>query len=102
MFADLGLKDAAKKKTRVRLAVAINDILRKSHLSQASSSARLGISPRKISALANYRLGGFSGERLMNFLNDLGRDVEIVIRRPRSLRTPRIGGTCRAKHEQVD
>jgi hypothetical protein len=28
------LKDAAEKKTRVWLAVAMNDILRKSHLSQ--------------------------------------------------------------------
>jgi predicted XRE-type DNA-binding protein len=94
VFADLGLKDAAAKKTRVRLAVAINDILRKSHLSQAAAAARLGINQPKISALANYRLEGFSVERLMNFLNALGRDVEIVIRRPRSRRTPRIHVTA--------
>jgi phage-related protein/predicted XRE-type DNA-binding protein len=94
VFADLGLKDAAEKKTRVRLAVAINDILRKSHLSQSASAARLGINQPKISALANYRLEGFSVERLMNFLNALGRDVEIVIRRPPSRRTPRIDVTA--------
>jgi predicted XRE-type DNA-binding protein len=75
VFAELGLKDAAEKKTRIRLAVAINDILRKSDLSQAA--ARLGINQPKISALANYRLEGFSVERLMNFSNALGRDVEI-------------------------
>jgi hypothetical protein len=39
----------------------------------------------------NYRLEGFSVERLMNFLNALDRDVEIVIRKkPRSKRAARI------------
>ena len=90
VFADLGLKDAAEKKTKVRLAVAINQIVDKAHLPQAAIAERLGINQPKISALANYRLDGFSVERLMNFLNALGRDVEIVIRRPRSRRVPRI------------
>lgn len=94
IFADLGLKDAAEKKTKVRLAVAINQILEKSHLSQIAAAERLGINQPKISALANYRLAGFSVERLLNFLNALGRDVEIVIRRPRSRRSARIQVTA--------
>jgi predicted XRE-type DNA-binding protein len=94
VFADLGVKNAAEKKTKVRLAVAINDILGKSHLSQAAAAERLGISQPKISALANYRLEGFSVARLMNFLNALGRDVEIIIRRPESRRSPRIHVTA--------
>jgi hypothetical protein len=45
----------------------------------------------KVSALVNYRLEGFSVERLMNFLNGLDRDVEIVIRKkPRAKRAARI------------
>ena len=57
----------------------------------ASSPCRLGINQPKISALANYRLEGFSVERLMRFLNALGRDVEIVIRsKPRSRGAARI------------
>jgi hypothetical protein len=44
-----------------------------------------------VRALSNYRLEGFSVERLMNFLTALDRDVHIVIRRkPRSGRTGRI------------
>ncbi len=40
---------------------------------------------RKVSALLNYKLEGFSVERLMNFLVRLGHDVEIVVKnRPRS------------------
>jgi predicted XRE-type DNA-binding protein len=94
VFADLGLKAAAEKKTKVRLAVAINEIVAQARLSQAAAAERLGINQPKISALANYRLQGFSVERLMNFLNALGRDVEIIIRRPRSRRTARIHVTA--------
>lgn len=94
VFTDLGVKSADEKKTKVRLAVAINRIVEKAHLSQVEAAERLGINQPKISALANYRLDGFSVERLLNFLNALGRDVEIVIRRPRSRRAPRIHVTA--------
>lgn len=92
VFADLGLKNAAEKKTKVRLAVAINQILEKAQLPQAAE--RLGINQPKISALANYRLQGFSVERLMHFLTALGCEVEIVIRRPRVRRGPGVRVTA--------
>jgi len=60
----------------------------------AEAADRLGINQPKVSALATYRLEGFSVERLMNFLNALGRDVEIVIRRPRSRQMPGIHVTA--------
>lgn len=94
VFRDLGLKDAAEKQTKIRLAVAINDIVKKSRLSQAEAAERLGVNQPKISALANYRLNGFSVERLTYFLNALGRDVEIVIRRTPSRGTPQIHVTA--------
>ena len=94
VFADLGLSNADERKTKVRLAVAINQIVEQSRLSQAAAAQRLRVNQPKISALANYRLEGFSVERLMNFLNALGRDVEIVIRRPRSRRAPGIHVTA--------
>jgi len=91
VFADIGLKDAAEKQTRVRLAVAINQIIEARHLSQTAAARLLGINQPKISALVNYRLEGFSVERLMHFLNALDLDVEIVIKRkPRSKRAARI------------
>lgn len=86
VFADLRVKDAAEKRTKVRLAFAINDILQRSRVSQAEAAQRLGINQPKISALMNYRLDGFSVERLMNFVNALGRDVEIVISKRRAKR----------------
>jgi predicted XRE-type DNA-binding protein len=75
----------------LRLAVAINRIIGDQRLSQGSAARRLKINQPKISALSNYRLEGFSVERLMNFLTALDRDVDIVIRRrPKSGRTGRI------------
>jgi predicted XRE-type DNA-binding protein len=91
VFADLGLRDADEKQTKVRLAVAIRQILEARRLSQTGAAHVLNINQPKISALVNYRLDGFSVERLMHFLNALDRDVEIVIRKkPRSRRAARI------------
>lgn len=91
VFADLRLPNAEEKQTKVRLAVAINKIIEDQRLSQGSAARRLKINQPKISALTNYKLEGFSVERLMNFLTALDRDVDIVIRRkPRSGRTGRI------------
>jgi predicted XRE-type DNA-binding protein len=89
--ADLGFADADERQTKARLALAINRILEKRRLSQTQAAQRLGIDQPKISALANYRLEGFSVERPMHFLNALWRDVEIIIRnKPASRRKARI------------
>jgi predicted XRE-type DNA-binding protein len=91
VFADLGLRNTGEKQTRVRLAVAIKQILQSRRLSQTAAARLLDINQPKISALVNYQLEGFSVERLMHFLNALDRDVEIVIRKkPRSRRSARI------------
>jgi predicted XRE-type DNA-binding protein len=77
VFADLGLPDARDLDTKVRLAVKINKLLSAQRLNQATAAARLDVSQPKISALKNYRLDGFSVERLMNFIAALGEDVKI-------------------------
>jgi predicted XRE-type DNA-binding protein len=91
VFADLRLPNAEDKQTKTRLAVAINQIIAGRDPSQVAAARRLKINQPKISALANYGLGGFSVERLMHLLVALDRDVEIVIRRePRSRKDARI------------
>jgi predicted XRE-type DNA-binding protein len=79
VFADLRLPNAEEKQTKVRLAVAINEIIRGQQLSQDAAALRLSVNQPKVSALLNYQLQGFSVERLMKFLTALDRDVEIVI-----------------------
>lgn len=76
VFADLRLQDAAELDTKVRLAVKINASLAAQQMNQVSASARLKISQARIYALKNYRLEGFSVERLVSLLLALGRDVE--------------------------
>src|ERR1051326_133338 len=94
VFADLGLPDAEEKQTKVRLAVAINQIIEGMGLSQTAAAERLHLNQPKISALANYRLSGLSVELFIHFLKALGRDVEIVIRKPRSERTGKVQVTA--------
>jgi predicted XRE-type DNA-binding protein len=91
VFADLGFADAGERQTKVRLALAINQVLQRRGLSQAKAADLLGINQPKVSALSKYRLGGFSVERLMRFLTSLNQDVEIIIRnRPRTRRPGRV------------
>lgn len=88
VFADLGFPDAEERTTKVALAVEILRILKERGLTQATAAKLLGVNQPKVSALVNYRLEGFSVERLMTFLTALGRDVDITIRPRRSSRSP--------------
>ena len=91
LFADLGYADADERQTKLRLAYAINSVLARKRLTQASAAAKLSVNQPKVSALANYKLDGFSVERLMTFLTALDQDVEIVIKeKPRSRGAGRI------------
>jgi predicted XRE-type DNA-binding protein len=85
VFADLGFANAAELQTKVRLAHEINLIIDRGRLTQMAAAKLLGIGQPKVSALVNYKLDGFSIERLMGMLNSLDHDIEIVIKRkPRS------------------
>jgi predicted XRE-type DNA-binding protein len=91
VFADLGYPDAAERQAKLRLAYALNQVLEQRKLSQTEAAKVLGLMQPKVSALRNYKLAGFSVERLMNLLTALDQDVEIVIRRkPRSRKAARI------------
>jgi predicted XRE-type DNA-binding protein len=86
VFADLGYADAEERQTKLRLAYALNRILKHRHLAQAAAAALLGVNQPKVSALMNYKLDGFSVERLMTFLTALDRDVTIIIKKKRRTR----------------
>jgi predicted XRE-type DNA-binding protein len=91
VFADLGFSDAEERQTKLRLAHAINTILAERRLTQTEMARVLGASQPKVSSLANYKLDGFSVERLMTYLTALDRDVQIVIKKkPRSRSIGRI------------
>jgi predicted XRE-type DNA-binding protein len=91
VFADLGYPDAAESQAKLRMAYALNQLLDERKMPQADAAKRLGVTQPKVSALRNYKLAGFSVERLMTLLTALDQDIEIVIRRkPRSRKGGRI------------
>lgn len=91
VLADLGVQNAAELTTKVKLAVAINRQLSERGLSQVDAAELLSIHQPKISALRNFKVDGFSVERLMTFLTALGSDIEIVVRNKKRSATPVAG-----------
>ena len=91
VFKDIGVAAPQETLAKAKLAHQISEIIKHRHLTQKQAAEILGIDQPKISALTRGRLSGFSTERLFKFLNALGRDVEIVIKRkPRSRREARV------------
>ena len=85
VFADLGVGAPEEALAKAELTAKIAQIIEAKGLTQAAAARVLGIDQPKVSALLRGKLTGFSTERLIKFLNALGRDVEIVIReRPRA------------------
>lgn len=90
VFADLGYADAKERTLKVKLALEVNRLLKQRKLTQARAAELLGIVQPHVSDLVRYRLNRFSVERLMQFLTQLGKDVEIRISK-RSTRRARPG-----------
>jgi predicted XRE-type DNA-binding protein len=90
VFADLGYADAKERTLKVELALEVNRVLKQSKLTQAQAAELLGVVQPHVSDLVRYRLNRFSVERLMQFLVQLGKDVEIRIAK-RSARRSRPG-----------
>jgi predicted XRE-type DNA-binding protein len=82
VFADLGLRDADTLLAKSVLAIHIKRAIKARRLTQAQAAEILGIDQPKVSAITSGRLEGFSTDRLMRFLNELGCDVEISVSRP--------------------
>ena len=82
IFADLGLPDPDDLLAKANLALHIARTIKGRKLTQAKAAQLLGLDQPKISSIINGRLDGFSTDRLMRFLNDLGCDVKITISQP--------------------
>jgi predicted XRE-type DNA-binding protein len=82
VFADLGLPDADDLLAKANLALHIRRTIEARKLTQAQAAKLLGLDQPKVSSIINGRLEGFSTDRLMRFLNDLGCDVQISVSAP--------------------
>ena len=82
VFADLGHPEAEVHLLKAELVTRIDEIIRRRKL--------LGLSQPDVSRLLRGNFRDYSVERLLRLLTALGRDVEIVIREPRSKRQGRL------------
>lgn len=80
VFQDLGLDQPEEHKTKVVLAVRLNERIKALNLKQADIAKRLGTAQPNVSALLSYKLDNFSSEKLLEFFNALGYDVDVLIR----------------------
>ena len=90
VFADLGRPDAEAQLLKADLVARIDDIIRRRRLTQTRTAALLGLSQPDVSRLLRGDFRAYPVERLLRLLTALGRDVEIVIRKPRSRRPGRL------------
>lgn len=91
IFADIGVANPEEELTKAELAWEIDHIIKKRKLTQEKAAKIMGINQPKVSALLHRKLSGFSVERLMHFLNELGQDIDIVVRpKPRNRKNARV------------
>lgn len=90
IFADLGRPDAEVHLLKAELVTRIDEIIRERHLTQAKAAELLGLSQPDVSRLLKGSFRDYSVERLLRLLTALGRDIEIVIRKPRARRPGRL------------
>ena len=80
VFADLGLPDPEQELLKADLTLQIYQIIKERGWTQAAAGKVLGIKQPSVSLLMRNRSGTFSVGRLMRFLTQLDRDVEITVR----------------------
>ena len=80
VFADIDLPNPEEALAKAELARQIHHIIKKRKLTQNKAAALLGIDQPKVSALIRGKLSGFSLERLLRFLNELGQDITINVK----------------------
>lgn len=86
VFADLERPDAEAQLLKAELVTRIDEILRRRRLTQTQAAKLLGLSQPDVSRLLRGNFRDYSVERLLRLLMVLGRDVDIVIRKPKSRR----------------
>ena len=85
VFADLDVPDAGAHLLKAELVSSrIDTIVRQRGITQTEAARILGLSQPDVSRLLGGDFRQYSLERLFRLLTALGRDIDIVIRQPRS------------------
>lgn len=79
VYKDLGFKNYEEMETKANLVMEICSAIKKNKFTQTQAAEIIGISQPKLSELLSGHFRGYSIERLMHFLIELGEDVDIVV-----------------------
>ncbi|MBS0235551.1 MAG: XRE family transcriptional regulator [Proteobacteria bacterium] len=80
IFADLALPDADTHFLKAQIVAELYRLTNARKLTQAKAGVLMGISQPEVSRLFKGNFREYSVERLMEFLTEFDRDVEIVVR----------------------
>jgi predicted XRE-type DNA-binding protein len=80
IFADFGLPDAETHFLKAQIVSEIYRLTNERKLTQAQTGKRMGISQPEVSRMFKGHFREYSIERLMGFLTNFERDVEIVVK----------------------
>jgi len=83
VFADLGFckAEAENLKLRAELMMHIEELYRKSGMTQAQAAEALGLTQPRLNALLKGKIGLFSLDALVNVAGRAGLNVRLVIRK---------------------
>jgi predicted XRE-type DNA-binding protein len=77
VFADMGVAEPEQALAKAKLAAKIAAAIDEEKLTQMEAAERLGTDQSKVSAIVRGRLDQFSTERLLQYAQMIGYDVEI-------------------------
>ncbi|WP_082143718.1 helix-turn-helix domain-containing protein [Nitratireductor soli] len=86
IYADLGVNLDVKDELKNAIAREICALIEERNLTQKDVAKILGTDQAKISNITRGRLSGFSVDRLVNFLTDLGYNIDIHFNRTQQQR----------------
>lgn len=81
VFADMGVAEPEQALAKAKLAGKIAAAIEEEKLTQTEAAERLGTDQAKVSAIVRGRLDQFSTERLLQYAQMIGYDVEIRFNR---------------------
>jgi predicted XRE-type DNA-binding protein len=90
VYADLGYEKHEEMATKADLVMEIQKAIKMKKLTQVKAAEMLGISQPKLCELLKGHFRGYSVERLIHFLNELGKDIDIVVRPMTGTRKARV------------
>jgi predicted XRE-type DNA-binding protein len=82
VYEDLGLPNAAEMQIKASLAAKIGEIIKYRHLTQTQAAEILFMPQPKLSKMLRGQFRGISEAKMLECLSRLGRDVQIVVRKP--------------------